>query len=137
MKFKLASGPLSCQPHKGDVGHAAPHIMKRNFDTSAADQKWVTDVTEFNVAGNKLYLSPVMDLFNGEIIAFETSSRPQFALVGSMLRKALKLQSGERPILHSDQGWQVLCRRLPTHSRSLRHHLFDDRWLRLLPKRIG
>lgn len=67
----------------------------------------MTDVTEFAVAGEKLYLSPVMDLFNREIIAFETSRRPVFKLVKSMLVKALsRLGDEEQPILHSDQGWQ-------------------------------
>lgn len=110
--------PKKYRSYKGEVGHAAPNILKRDFDASAANQKWVTDVTEFNVAGNKLYLSPVMDLFNGEVIACEMSRRPQFALVGSMLRKALKkLKPGDQPILHSDQGWQY---RMPAYQRALR-----------------
>jgi len=71
------------------------------------NQKWTTDVTEFSVAGEKLYLSPVMDLHNSEIIAFETARRPVFRLVQNMLAKALdRIGDGETPILHSDQGWQ-------------------------------
>lgn len=66
----------------------------------------MTDVTEFNVAGEKLYLSPVMDLYNSEIIAYETANSPA-KLVGIMLKKALAtLGSVEKPMLHSDQGWQ-------------------------------
>ena len=61
-----------------------------------AEQKWVTDVTEFNVRGQKLYLSPVMDLYNGEILAYETSRRPMFKLVGAMLKKALPRLSPHR-----------------------------------------
>lgn len=99
--------PKKYRSYKGEVGNAAPHVLQRRFDTTGINQKWVTDVTEFNVAGEKLYLSPVMDLYNGEIIAFETSRRPEYSLVGLMLKKALsKLRPGERPILHSDQGWQ-------------------------------
>jgi putative transposase len=110
--------PKKYRSYKGDVGHAAPHILKRRFDAAGANQKWVTDVTEFKVSGEKLYLSPVMDLYNGEIIAFETSKRPEFPLVGTMLRKALrKLKPGEKPILHSDQGWQY---RMPAYQRALR-----------------
>ncbi|TIQ24525.1 MAG: transposase family protein, partial [Mesorhizobium sp.] len=72
-----------------------------------ANRKWVTDVTEFSVAGDKLYLSPIMDLYNGEIVAFETARRPRFQLVDNMLTKAFaRLKADERPILHSDQGWQ-------------------------------
>lgn len=110
--------PKKYRSYKGEVGHAAPNVLKRRFDAAGANQKWVTDVTEFKVSGEKLYLSPVMDLYNGEIIAFETSKRPEFALVGTMLRKALKkLKPGEQPILHSDQGWQY---RMPAYQRALR-----------------
>ena len=67
------------------------------------NQKWGTDVTEFNVAGEKLYLSPILDLYNGEIIAFETNKRPVFDMVNSMLKTALaKLQPHEKPMLHSN-----------------------------------
>jgi putative transposase len=110
--------PKKYRSYKGEVGHAAPHVLQRRFDATGVNQKWVTDVTEFKVAGEKLYLSPVMDLYNGEIIAFETSKQPTFSLVGIMLRKALtKLKPGEQPILHSDQGWQY---RMPAYQRALR-----------------
>ncbi|MFZ6644048.1 transposase, partial [Undibacterium sp. TC4M20W] len=77
----------------------------------------VTDVTEFNVAGEKLYLSPVMDLYNREIIAFETARRPVYELVGKMLKNALvKLKAHQKPVLHSDQGWQY---RMLAYQRAL------------------
>jgi putative transposase len=77
--------------------------LQRQFKAEAANRKWVTDVTEFNVAGEKLYLSPVLDLYNGEIVAFETSRWPAFGLVDSMLKKALtRLGPSDRPMLHSD-----------------------------------
>jgi putative transposase len=111
--------PKKYRSYKGEVGHAAPNVLKRKFDATRANQKWVTDVTEFNVSGEKLYLSPVMDLYNGEIVAFETARRPAFELVGVMLKKALaKLKMGEKPILHSDQGWQY---RMPAYQRALRN----------------
>ena len=111
--------PKKYRSYKGETGRAAPHILKRQFDATDLNQKWVTDVTEFRISGEKLYLSPVMDLYNGEIIAFETARRPEYALVGSMLKKALKkLKPGERPILHSDQGWQY---RMPAYQRALRN----------------
>jgi putative transposase len=110
--------PKKYRSFKGDVGQAAPHELQRQFKAETANQKWVTDVTEFNVAGEKLYLSPVLDLYNGEIIAFETSRRPAFELVNSMLKKALaRLQSDENPMLHSDQGWHY---RMPAFQRQLR-----------------
>lgn len=76
------------------------------------------DVTAFNVAGEKLYLSPVLDLCNGEIAAFETSKRPVFELVDSMLKKALaRLGPDDRPMLRSDQGWHY---RMPAFRRPLK-----------------
>jgi len=99
--------PKKYRSYRGATSCAAPNVLQRQFDASHANQKWVTDVTEFNVAGEKLYLSPVLDLFNGEIIAFETAKRPVFGLVSAMLKKALdKLAPHDRPLLHSDQGWQ-------------------------------
>jgi putative transposase len=110
--------PKKYRSYKGDMGQAAANVLQRKFHAKAANQKWVTDVTEFNVAGEKLYLSPVMDLYNGEIIAFETAKRPVFEMVSSMLKKALaKLKSYDRPMLHSDQGWQY---RMPAYQRTLR-----------------
>lgn len=109
--------PKKYRSFKGEVGHAAPNALQRQFNANTANQKWVTDVTEFHVAGEKLYLSPVLDLYNGEIVAFETSKRPAFELVNSMLKKALaKLGPNERPMLHSDQGWQY---RMPAYQRQL------------------
>ena len=92
--------------YRGDLGEAAPNSLNREFAASQANQKWVTDVTEFAVAGKKLYLSPVMDLYNGEIVAYETSNRPDFSLVINMLKKAARRCTGtDGPLLHSDQGW--------------------------------
>jgi len=103
--------------YKGEVGRAAPNILQRQFSAQKINQKWVTDVTEFKVAGEKLYLSPVMDLYNGEIIAYETASSPA-KLVGKMLKKALNtLGPDDKPILHSDQGWQY---RMPSYRSMLR-----------------
>lgn len=84
-----------------------PNILARQFQAARPNQKWVTDVTEFNVRGEKLYLSSVMDLYNGEIVAYEMHTRPIYPLVGNMLKKALAtLADREAPLLHSDQGWQ-------------------------------
>ena len=109
--------PKRYRSFKGEVGQTAPNELQRQFTAEAANQKWVTDVTEFNVGGEKLYLSPVLDLYNGEIIAFETSKRPVFELVSSMLKKALRrLGPDDKPMLHSDQGWQY---RMPAYQRQL------------------
>jgi putative transposase len=55
--------PKKYQSYKGEIGVTAPNVLQRQFKATSPNQKWVTDVTEFNVAGEKLYLSPVMDLF--------------------------------------------------------------------------
>jgi putative transposase len=118
MGLKSLVRPKKYRSYKGDAGRVAPDLLKRQFSAAGANQKWVTDVTEFNVAGEKLYLSPVMDLFNGEIIAFETARRPVFKLVESMVSKALnRLRDNERPILHSDQGWHY---QMPAYQRRLK-----------------
>ncbi len=97
-----------------------PNVLSRQFQADRPNQKWVTDVTEFNVRGDKLYLSPVMNLYNGEIIACEMQARPHFPLVGNMLRKALaKLTNPDAPVLHSDQGWQY---KMPAYRRQLASH---------------
>lgn len=109
--------PKKYQSYKGEVGRTAPNRLRRRFTAKRANEKWVTDVTEFKVAGKKLYLAPVLDLYNSEIVAFETAERPVFEMVGSMLRKALaKLKRHERPMLHSDQGWQY---QMPAYRRLL------------------
>lgn len=77
--------PKKYRSYKGEVGHAAANILQRKFAATGVNQKWVTDVTEFQVSGEKLYLSPVMDLYNGEIIAFETAKRPAFEDVSGIL----------------------------------------------------
>ena len=93
--------------YKGEHGKIAPNILERNFKATAPNQKWATDVTEFNVAGNKLYLSPIIDLYNQEIISYELTERPVFNQVVMMLKKAFKkIPNNTNLTLHSDQGWQ-------------------------------
>ncbi|MDI6051372.1 IS3 family transposase [Flavobacterium sp. XS2P24] len=93
--------------YKGENGKIAPNILERNFKAEAPNQKWATDITEFNVSGNKLYLSPIIDLFNQEIISYELTERPVFNQVVVMLKKAFKkIPNNTNLLLHSDQGWQ-------------------------------
>lgn len=108
--------PKKYRSYRGQQANV-PNLLARHFQAERPNQKWVTDVTQFNVRGDKLYLSPVMDLFNGEIISYEMQRRPQFSLVSSMLKKALsKLRGPEAPMLHSDQGWQY---QMPAYRRQL------------------
>ena len=93
--------------YKGEQGKIAPNILERNFKATAPNQKWATDITEFNVSGKKLYLSPIIDLFNQEIISYELTERPVFKQVVMMLKKAFKkIPDNTNLLLHSDQGWQ-------------------------------
>lgn len=99
------------QSYRGAYGKIAPNLLNRKFTAVQPNQKWVTDVTEFNVNGHKLYLSPILDLFNGEIIAWETTSNPDQKIMKRMVEKAVKhLSDTDQPILHSDQGWQYQMR---------------------------
>ncbi|WP_418262091.1 IS3 family transposase [Flavobacterium faecale] len=97
--------------YKGEQGKIAPNLLNRNFKAAAPNQKWATDITEFNVSGKKLYLSPIIDLFNQEIISYELKERPVFAQVKVMLEKAFKtIPNNTSLTLHSDQGWHYQMR---------------------------
>ena len=92
--------------YRGEIGKAAPNVLARNFDAAQPSKKWVTDVTEFYVLGQKQYLSPVIDLFNREVISYELAPSPVMGLVTGMLEKAFtQLKPGTGLVMHSDQGW--------------------------------
>ena len=93
--------------YKGNVGKIAPNVINRKFTATKANEKWVTDITEFALFGKKVYLSPILDLYNREIISFDISPRPVFAQVQNMLDKAFEKHDDLHGlVLHSDQGWQ-------------------------------
>ncbi len=98
--------------YRGENGKIAPNILERKFKADAPNQKWATDITEFNISGNKLYLSPIIDLFNQEIVSYELTERPVFNQVATMLKKAFKkIPNNTNLMLHSDQGWQYQMKR--------------------------
>ena len=91
--------------YKGEIGKIAPNVINRDFVATAPNQKWTTDVTEVKIKDKKIYLSPILDMFNGEIISYSISYSPNQHMVMTMLDKAFK----KTPILtglvlHSDQG---------------------------------
>ena len=94
--------------HKGDVGKKAENLIQRQFEASRPMEKCYTDVTEFAIPAStqKLYLSPVLDGFNSEIIAYNLSTSPNLEQVKTMLEQAFTERRYENTILHSDQGWQ-------------------------------
>jgi putative transposase len=93
--------------YKGDTGKIAPNILNRDFKSDRPSQKWATDISEFRVKDKKLFLSPVIDLFNGEVISYNLSESANFEQVTQMLKTAfIRVKKSDKLILHSDQGWQ-------------------------------
>lgn len=93
--------------YRGEVGAVAQNLLDRDFSATQPNQKWVTDVTEFRVGEEKAYLSPVMDLFDRQIIAYSIGMSPSLQLTNSSLVDAIAtLDDGEAPLVHSDQGFQ-------------------------------
>ena len=93
--------------YKGEVGKIAPNLLNRDFRAEKPNQKWVTDVTGFSLFGEKLYLSPILDLHSSDLVSYTISDRPVLSMVTTMLDEAFaKIPAGTNLILHSDQGWQ-------------------------------
>jgi len=96
--------------YKGQCGVIAKNRVKRRFRAKAPNRRWLTDITEFKVGEDKLYLSPILDCYNNEIISYTLSRRPVYDLVKQMLELAVKgipskRKHKEELTLHSDQGW--------------------------------
>lgn len=104
--IKSAQRKVRYRSYKGEVGRIAPNLLQREFATDVPNRKWATDVTQVNIEGRKCYLSPVLDMYNGEIISYTISEHPDLKLVTEMLGKALaKVTNTKGLMLHSDQGW--------------------------------
>lgn len=117
MGIKSLVRPKKYRSYRLETHPASPDKLQRKFTAKRPNEAWVTDVTEFNVGGEKLYLSPIMDLYNSEIIAFQMNRRPTLDLVTKSVHEAVaKLGKADRPLIHSDQGWQY---RQPTYRRIL------------------
>ena len=98
--------------YKGEVGRIAPNLLARNFNADSPCQKLVTDVTEFSLFGTKLYLSPVLDLYNSELIYYTIYDHPVLDMVTDMVKGMISvIGSDTNAILHSDQGWQYQHKR--------------------------
>ena len=95
--------------YKGNVGKVAKNLIKRRFQTNICHQKLTTDITEFKCSnGVKLYLSLIMDLYNGEILSYGIGPSPTLDLAIKPLKEAIEIvkDSKYRTTIHSDQGWQ-------------------------------
>ena len=116
--------------YKGERGKICDNLLNRDFEAEEPNQKWVTDVTEFKIRNDKLYLSPIVDLFNGEVVSFNLSRHPVFSQVTDMLEKAfIKIPNNTNLILHSDQGWQYQMKQY--------QHLLEEKGIRQSMSRKG
>ena len=88
MNLKSQVRRMKYRSYRGEVGKTAPNILNREFVATRPNQKWATDVTEFKIADRKAYLSPIIDMFNGEIIAYTISDRPDLKMVMDMIHSA-------------------------------------------------
>lgn len=92
--------------YKESAGRVVPNILRRNFSTVSINRKWAADIREFKFFGQKVYLSPIIDFCNQEIISFTVSDSPDLVMVTQMLNKAFENLPGNVDLLiHSDQGW--------------------------------
>lgn len=107
--------------YKGDMNGTVPNLLldkvvdeeshtttyRQNFTTTACNQIWTTDVSEFKISVGKLYLSPIMDAHNDEIVSYDISASPNYSQITNMLNKAfLRFENLTGLIFQSDQGWQ-------------------------------
>lgn len=91
--------------YKGEIGPVTDNLIQRNFQAEKPNQKWLTDITEFHIPAGKIYLSPIIDCFDGLPVSWSMSTSPNADLVNSMLDEAITtLSEDEHPILHSDRG---------------------------------
>lgn len=93
--------------YQGTVSHIANNVLDRRFTPDKPNMVWASDVTEFRVAGIRVYLSPIMDLFDRSIVSYSVSTSPNTALTSQSLREALAKESpGQGLLVHTDQGFQ-------------------------------
>ena len=91
--------------YAGDPTPAAPNLLNRDFHASAPNTKWLTDLTEIHIPAGKVYVSPIVDCFDGLVVAWNIGTSPDAKLVNTMLDYAVQtLQPGEHPVIHSDRG---------------------------------
>ena len=91
--------------YQGKISSAVENIIDRNFSASKPNEKWLTDITEFALPAGKVYLSPIVDCFDGLLVTWSIGTSPYASLVNTMLDNAIQLLApDEKPIVHSDRG---------------------------------
>jgi len=90
----------------GEISPAPDNLLNRDFRASASNEKWLTDITEFQIPAGNVYLSPMVDCFDGMVVSWSIGTRPDAELVNTMLDAALETvaASSDRPMVHSDRG---------------------------------
>lgn len=117
---KLSGHDKGYKSYRGRVGKVAPNLMKRDFHANSYMKKTGTDVTEFKLPFGRVYLSPIIDFSNNEILAYSISQSPGMILIMDMLDNLYKKHPNTtHMMLHSDQGWQY---QMPIYQRSLKEH---------------
>ena len=117
--------------YQGEVGKKADNLIQRQFEAIKPMQKCYTDVTEFAIpaSSQKLYLSPVLDGFNSEIVSYNLSTSPNLLQMKAMLEQAFTANHYENTILHSDQGWQ--------YQHDFYHHFLKNKGIQPSMSRKG
>ena len=117
--------------YQGEIGKKADNLIQRQFEATKPMEKCYTDVTEFAIpaSSQKLYLSPVLDGFNSEIIAYNLSTSPNLEQVEAMLNQAFSEEHYTNTILHSDQGWQ--------YQHQYYHHFLEGKGIQPSMSRKG
>lgn len=91
--------------YAGEIGAAVNNVIERDFHAEAPNEKWLTDITEFQLPAGKVYLSPLIDCYDGMVVSWTIGTSPDAELVNTMLDRAIAgLPAGEHPIVHSDRG---------------------------------
>ena len=90
----------------GEISPAPENLINRDFQAAIPNEKWLTDITEFHIPAGKVYLSPMIDCFDGLVISWSIGTRPDADLVNTMLDAAIETvtNKSERPVVHSDRG---------------------------------
>ena len=117
--------------YQGEIGKKADNLIQRQFEATKPMEKCYTDVTEFAIpkSTQKLYLSPVLDGFNSEIISYNLSTSPNLQQMKAMLEQAFTANHYENTILHSDQGWQ--------YQHDFYHHFLKNKGIQPSMSRKG
>lgn len=98
--------PRRYRSYAGEITPAPENIVNRDFNATAPNEKWLTDISEFQIPAGKVYLSPMIDCFDGMVVSWSIGTSPNAELVNTMLDAAIETVAGSdrRPIVHSDRG---------------------------------